>query len=465
MTKIKFGTDGWRAIIAKEYTVDNLKRVAYATAQWVKAHTTLNQTIVLGFDCRFGGSMFAEVCACVFAKAGIKTLLAENFVTTPMVSLGAFRYQSALGIILTASHNPPSYNGYKVKANFGGPASPMVITEIEDLIPESYDEPLDSFASYKEAGLIEIIDLDTLYMEAIEKGFDLPLINDSINMGYDAMYGSGQAIIKKILPKATYLHCDYNPSFMGQAPEPIHKNLLEFSALLKNNDHLQVGLANDGDADRIGMYDSDGNFVDSHHLILLLIHYLHKIKGFTGKVVIAASVTDKVKKLCDLYNLPYEITKVGFKYIAGKMEIEDVLIGAEESGGIAVKGHIPERDGIWVGLLLFEYMAKSGKNLQALIEEIYNLVGAFYYKRNDLHITEALKLGALEKCKAGIQQFGGFKVLNEDTTDGFRYTLENEQWLMIRASGTEPVLRIYSESENEAGANEILKAAEAVLLN
>jgi len=463
MYKIKFGTDGWRAIIAETYTVENLKRVAYATALWVKQNKQLNQSIVLGYDCRFGGQMFTETAAAVYASQGLKVLVTNSFVTTPMISMGAMHYESALGIILTASHNPPAYNGYKVKANFGGPASPKVISEIEALIPEQFTGKTESFKTYLESDLIEIIDLDTLYYHTVDKAFDLNSINQ-LKFGYDAMYGSGMDIGKKIMPNATYLHCNYNPSFMGQAPEPIHKNLTEFSELLKNNNDLQAGLANDGDADRIGLYDSDGNFVDSHHIILLLIHYLHKIKNYTGKVVIAASVTDKVKKLCDLYNLEYEVTKVGFKYIAQKMVDEDVLIGAEESGGIAVKGHIPERDGIWVGLLVFEYMAKTGKSLQELIQEIYDQVGSFFYKRNDLRITEELKLGALEKCKAGITKFGDFEVLNEDTKDGFRYTLANEQWLMIRASGTEPVLRVYAESADEAGADKILEAAQATLL-
>lgn len=463
MYKIKFGTDGWRAIIADTYTIDNLKRVAYATANWVKQNKNLNQNIVLGYDCRFGGELFAKTSATVYASQGLKVLMTNTYVTTPMISMGAMHYKSGLGIILTASHNPPSYNGYKVKANFGGPASPQVITEIENLIPDQFTDELDSFEAYKEKGLIEFIDLDALYYDMVDKAFDLNSINN-LKFGYDAMYGSGMDIGKKIMPNATYLHCNYNPSFMGQAPEPIHKNLTEFSNLLKNSNNLQAGLANDGDADRIGLYDSEGNFVDSHHIILLLIHYLHKVKNYTGKVVIAASVTDKVKKLCDIYNLEYEVTKVGFKYIAQKMVDEDVLIGAEESGGIAVKGHIPERDGIWVGLLIFEYMAKTGKSLKALIDEIYEQVGPFFYKRNDLHITEELKLGALEKCKAGIKQFGEFEVLKEDTTDGFRYTLPNDQWLMIRASGTEPVLRVYAESADEAGAEKILAAAQQVLL-
>jgi len=464
MVNIKFGTDGWRAIIAKDYTVDNVKRVSKATADWLNSQTDLEKSIIIGYDCRFGGPMFTKVAASVYAANGIKVLMSKSFVSTPMVSMGAKHYNTGLGIVITASHNPPSYNGYKVKANFGGPATVATIAEIEDKIPDTYTDELKSFEAYEEAGMIEYVDMETLYIDAVKKGFDLDLINEKIGVGYDAMYGAGQAALAKILPSASLLHCDYNPSFHGQAPEPLDKNLQELSALLKTNDNLHVGLANDGDADRIGMYDGDGLFVDSHHLILLLIHYLHKVKGYNGKVVIAASVTQKVIKLCEQYNLPYEVTKVGFKYIAGKMIEEDVLLGGEESGGIAVKGHVPERDGIWVGLLLIEFMAKSGKSMKDLIQEIYDQVGSFFYKRNDLRITEELKLGALEKCKAGITQFGDFKVVKEDTTDGYKYIFENEQWLMIRASGTEPVLRVYAESADETGADKILAAAEATLL-
>ncbi len=465
MTKIKFGTDGWRAIIAKDFTVDNVKRVAYATALWIKEHGNGNNSIVLGFDCRFAGRLFAETAAEVFVAEGLTVKMAPTFVSTPMISLAALKYKAALGIILTASHNPPSYNGYKVKAHFGGPAVPAVIAEIEALIPDQHTGATANFKEAVEQGKISFIDPETDYLQAVEEGFDLNAINNAgFGIAYDAMYGAGQSVIKKILPKAAYLHCDTNPGFQGQAPEPIHKNLLEFSAFLKENDDYHVGLANDGDADRIGMYNGKGEFIDSHHLILLLIYYLKEHKNYDGKVVIAFSVTDKVKKLCEQYGLEVEVTKVGFKYIAGKMIEEDVLLGGEESGGIAVKGHIPERDGIWMGLLIFELMAKTGKSMDELIETIYEKVGSFFYKRNDLHITEEAKLGALEKCKAGIKSFGDLKVLKEETVDGFKYHFENEQWLMIRASGTEPVLRVYAESADEAGADKILKIAEETLV-
>ena len=362
MTKIKFGTDGWRAIIAQEFTVDNVARVSVAVAHWVKKNFPNDPSIVLGHDCRFAGELFAETCAKVFVHHGIKVYLAKGFVSTPMVSLGAFNKKSAMGVILTASHNPPSYNGYKLKGIHGGPLIPEDVQAVEDIIPENHGIDLASIdlKKAKADGMIMDIDLETMYVDHCEKNFDMKAIRDSgLSWGYDAMYGSGQNVIKRILPQAKMLHCDYNPSFMGQAPEPIDKNLQEFSALIKKGG-IDCGLATDGDADRIGLYNSKGDFIDSHHIILLLIHYLVKYKKFTGKVVVAVSTTPKVKKLCAHYGLEYQVTKIGFKWICGIMINEDVLLGGEESGGIAIKGHIPERDGIWMGLTIWEFMAKSG---------------------------------------------------------------------------------------------------------
>ena len=278
------------------------------------------------------------------------------------------------------------------------------------------------------------------------------------------MYGAGQNVMKKLLPEMTFLHCDYNPSFNDQAPEPIDKNLTEFSELIKNRKNIAAGLATDGDADRIGLYNSKGEFVDSHHIILLLLLYLYKYKKLKGKVVVAASTTPRVVKLAEKWGLDHDTVKVGFKYIAGQMVNEDVLIGGEESGGIAIKGHIPERDGIWMGLVLFEYMAKSGKTLEELINEVYELVGEFKYCRDDLHIDEKLKNSIVKKCiNNEFSSFGEYKVLKVDKTDGFKFILSDDQWLMIRPSGTEPVLRCYAESKDLDGAKAILAACKTTI--
>jgi phosphomannomutase len=279
------------------------------------------------------------------------------------------------------------------------------------------------------------------------------------------MYGAGQNVIKRIFPEATMLHCAENPSFHGQAPEPIHKNLKELASLIKLSEIIDCGLATDGDADRIGLYDSDGNFIDSNHIILLLIKYLHEQKGMNGKVVTAFSVSPKIGKMCLYYGLEQQITKIGFKHIAGIMITDDVLLGGEESGGIAIKGHIPERDGIWIGLTIWEYMAKSGKSLQELIKEVYDIVGPFSFERSDLHLHEDLKNEIVLNCENNIyRNFGDYKINKIEKTDGYKYFFNDDEWLMIRASGTEPVLRNYAESSSLKKVIAILKAAELTLL-
>jgi phosphomannomutase len=255
-----------------------------------------------------------------------------------------------------------------------------------------------------------------------------------------------------------------NPSFNGQAPEPIEKNLKQFSNLIVEK-NLDSGLAVDGDADRIGLMDNKGKFIDSHHLILLLIHYLHKYKGMDGKVSVAFSTTSRIKKMCSHYGLPIEISKIGFKYICRTMINEDVLLGGEESGGIAIKGHIPERDGIWIGLIIWEYMAKSGKTLQQLIDEVYEITGKFGLERSDLHLQEDVKNQIVENCKNGkYQSFGTYVVQRMDNLDGYKYYFNDDEWIMIRASGTEPVLRAYAESYSKEQAEAILEAGKETFL-
>ncbi len=465
MSNIKFGTDGWRAIIADDYTVANVARVATATANWLKQRHQ-NPSIVIGYDCRFGGEMFAQATARVHCEAGVKVKMAKGFVSTPMVSLGANRLNCPFGIVITASHNPPSYNGYKIKAEFGGPASPAVIAEVEELIPEQAALPSKSIEDFEQEGMIDYVDLETMYIDHVKNSFDLEAINNSgLVLAYDAMYGAGQNVVKQLLNNVVLLHCDDNPGFMGQAPEPIDRNLQELSKLITNSSDIDAGLATDGDADRIGMYNGEGEFIDAHHLILLMIHYFKNYKEMDGKVVVAFSVTHRVKKLCEHYGLDYEITKIGFKYVCEHMVKEDVLVGGEESGGIAMKGHIPERDGIWGGLVLLEFMAKSGKSLDELIAEVYEVVGPFKYNRNDLHITEKLKTSIIEDCRAGkFSAFGAYQVEEVETIDGFKFHLGNERTLMIRPSGTEPVLRVYAEAENMDTVTDILNAAKATLL-
>ncbi len=467
MTKIKFGTDGWRAIIAQEFTVENVARVTEATAQWLKKNFD-KPSVVLGHDCRFAGELFAETAAKVLIANGIKVFLAKDFVSTPMVSLGTVRHKASLGIILTASHNPPSYNGYKLKGNYGGPLGPEKVQEIEDIIPEKSTTNLNTIdlKAAEKSGLLEITPLEDMYVKHVEDNFDLAAIkNSGLKFAYDSMYGAGQRVMYRLFPEIVHLHNEHNPSFYGQAPEPIHKNLTEFSNLIKSRKDIDCGLVTDGDADRIGLYNKEGDFVDSHHIILLLIHYLKKYKGMDGKVATAFSSTVKIKNMCDHYNLPLDVVKIGFKYICNIMITEDVLVGGEESGGIAIKGHIPERDGIWMGLTLWEFMAKTGKSLKELIEEVYAITGTFSFERNDLTITEELKNQIIANCKNGVyKEFGKYKVQRLDDLDGFKFFFDDNTWTMIRASGTEPVLRTYAEGATKEKAFDILADVKKVLL-
>jgi phosphomannomutase len=462
---IKFGTDGWRAIIADDFTVDNVRRVAEATGRYL-VNTGATQ-VVVGHDCRFAGKLFADNTARVLGSLGLKVILADNiFVSTPMISLAVVKTGSDLGVIITASHNPPTYNGFKLKSKMGGPSLPAEIEAVENLIPEACNLTLLSLEDMKAQGLLTYLDMEQMYYDHVMAGFDIKMIrNSGIKVAYDAMYGAGQRIMQRILPDMIKIRCEYNPSFYGQAPEPIHRNLTPLVEAILDNPDVQLGIANDGDADRIGLYDGEGNFVDSHHILLLLLMYQHKYKGESGHVAFTFSVTDKLAVMAEKYGMTYEITKIGFKYIAEIMAEKDVIVGGEESGGLAVKGHIPERDGVWIGLMVLEFMAKTGKSLKQLIQEVYDEVGSFAFDRDDLHLTEAKKQEIVSNCKSGAYTaFGDYKVLRIDSVDGFKFVLSDTEWVMMRASGTEPVLRVYAQSPTLAGARAILDATQATIL-
>ncbi|HEY1032836.1 MAG TPA: phosphoglucomutase/phosphomannomutase family protein [Flavipsychrobacter sp.] len=463
--KIKFGTDGWRAIIAKDFTVYNVARVTKGLSHWLLQRSD-RPTVLLGHDCRFGGPLFVETVAKVLCANGIKVVMAEGFVSTPMISFGVLQVGAQQGVIITASHNPPTYNGYKLKGAHGGPSSPNDIAAVEALIPDTVEIPNEGLKHWQAQGLLEYINLEDMYVSYLQEKFDIEALNKSpFKLAYDAMYGAGQNVMRRLFPTATFLHCDDNPGFHGQAPEPLDKNLQELAKTVANTPEIKIGLATDGDADRIGLYDEDGNFVDAHHIILLLIHYLHKYKGMTGKVAVAFSVTDRVKRMCDAYGLPIEVTPIGFKYISELMTQEDILVGGEESGGIAVKGHIPERDGIYDGLALYQFMNETGKTLKQLCEEVYEVVGRFVYERNDLTLENEKKEAIIKKAAdKGYTQFEKYAFGRIEDIDGIKYHLDNGGWVMLRASGTEPLLRVYAEGNSKEETLDILEDVKKTIL-
>ena len=468
MTKIKFGTDGWRAIIAKDFTTENVARVSLAVSEFINEKKD-KPSVVIGYDCRFASQLFAETATKILAFKGVKVFLSNGFVSTPMVSLGVVKYKADIGIVITASHNPPSYNGYKLKGDFGGPLLPKDISIVESKIPKFNTVDIDSIClkNLENISLLEYVNLEDDYCNHAENSFDLESIRKSnLKLAYDSMYGAGKNVISRLLPEALQIHFENNPGFNGTPPEPIHRNLIELSDLIKTKKNIDCALATDGDADRIGLYNNKGEFIDSHHIILLLIHYMVNYKKMTGKVVTAFSCSVKVKQICDHYSLDHEVVQIGFKHIAEKMIKEDILLGGEESGGIATKGHIPERDGIWMGLILFEFMAKSGKTLDILIKEVYNIVGKFSFERYDLHVDDNVKNRIINDCTNGkYTSFGNYIVKKIENTDGHKFYFDENTWLMIRPSGTEPVLRTYAESSSKEKCFDILEEARKTLLN
>lgn len=454
---VKFGTDGWRGIIADTYTFDNVRRVALATAKVFKNHPKIKNGIVVGYDTRFESQQFAETVATVLANQGIKVLLTNSFVTTPTISLLSRDLNCALGVMITASHNPAIYNGYKLKDEFGGSMSVDEIAKIENELKSISEVTI-------EKDLKQLIDDKSIeyyggreyYLNYLKKSIDVEKIKKGdLKIIYDAMYGAGQDLINKFID-ITQLHGEVNPSFGKSAPEPVEKNLSEICNDIKKNKY-NVGIVTDGDADRIAIIDEDGNFLDAQKTFALLLKYLYEKKGLRGKVVRGFSTSELIKKYCEKNGIELVTVPIGFKHISKIMIEDDVLIGAEESGGIGIKGHLPERDGVYNGMLYLELLAEYGKSISDLKKELDDEFGKYFYQRNDVHTTNELVKKTLKSCKAMKvgDEIGGKKILSIDDLDGFKFYFDNG-WIIVRASGTEPLLRIYCETTGTDQTQDVL---------
>ncbi|MFC2112609.1 phosphoglucomutase/phosphomannomutase family protein [Bacteroidota bacterium] len=462
MDKIKFGTDGWRGVIAHQFTVANVAKVTNAAAIWL-LNKFQDPEVIVGYDTRFQGKMFAETVAKVLASKGIRVKISDDFVSTPMVSLAVREWNASLGIMITASHNNYTYNGYKLKGSYGGPLLSDELKNIEDLISTENNLDLDliKWDQFIEQELIRYADLEALYTQYIGNYFDLDSIGGAgIKIGFEAMYGSAQKVIKKLLPGAELFHCDPDPTFGNIPPEPLEKNLPELLGYMKSSKKLDVTLAVDGDGDRIALVNKGGRYIDSHSIILILIHYLAHYRKMKGKVVTGFSSTIKVEQLCRHYDLEVMRVPIGFKDICRVMLNEDVLVGGEESGGISISGYLPERDGIWMGLTILQFMAETEKSLDEILDEIVKITGAFHCMRRDIEIPKDKRGKIMDICYKGeIESFGSFKVSRVEALDGIKFFLSKDEWVMIRASGTEPLLRTYAEAATREKAEEILDAA------
>ncbi len=462
--QIKFGTDGWRGVIARDFTFENLSRVAQATMDYLNRDGLGNKGLIIGYDRRFLSRDFARRVAEIAAGNDIRVRLTEDYAPTPAVSWAVRETGSGAGIMITASHNPPEYNGFKIKEAFGGSALPVTTGIIEKIV--AYNEENNRriiSIPYEEAlskGMIELFDPCEGYFHQISRYVDLDVIQKAgISAVVDPMYGAGCGFIPRLLPGVDEIHNSENPSFGGHPPEPISQNLEELSALVKSGKY-RVGLALDGDADRIGAIDEQGNFFSSHCIFTVILRHLIEYKKLSGAVVKTVSTTRMVDLLAGKFGLELYETPIGFKHICELMLKHDILMGGEESGGLGVKGHIPERDGILLGLLLLEAVAVSGKGLRQLLDETMDEIGHFYYQRIDRRIDNAAKEQLITTLRLHPQTaIDGQRVVATNFSDGFKFIFENGDWLLIRPSGTEPVLRLYSESGTEEQVERFLRQA------
>lgn len=461
---ILFGTDGWRAVIADEFTFANVELVARAAAQFYKKHPNASRGIAVGYDARFLSAEFAATVARVLASEGLTVWLTDGISSTPQVSLTARMKRLAGGIIITASHNPAEYNGFKLKAHYGGPSAPEDIAKVQanvaklESAPPKKRKALPELADLAKARKVKRYDAKTLYVEYVKKKIDLELIAKAgFRVLYDPMHGSGIHTMERLIHNVDQLHNSYNPGFGDlDHPEPLGEYLPGLIEGMKSGNY-SVGLATDGDADRLGTVDEHGNFIDSHRIFTLLMKYLYEDRKLKGAVAKTISLTTMINMYCERNGIEMHETAVGFKYIAKLMTTEKIVIGGEESGGLGTALHIPERDGIFNGLLLLEMMARRGKTLGQLSRELDDEFGPHRYSRRDVRMTVEQKNAILRKAKSGVSKLGRHAVTGTSTLDGYKFFVDGG-WLLIRASGTEPLLRYYAEADTTEKVAELLDA-------
>ena len=478
MTPIKFGTDGWRGLIADDFTFDSVRRVAGAIAGYVLKHEDPTRGVVIGYDTRFLSGRFARAIAEVIAGAGIPVRLANDYVPTSTVSYNVKKLGAAGGVMVTSSHNPWNWNGIKFKAKFGGSATPAIMKLIEEelaagampsgLSPTHLKKTRMNGAPAK----IEEVDLKPTYVEAVTHFADLDLIRRAnFKFAIDSMYGSGRGVLPKMFDahgiRYVAIRQEVNPLFPGINPEPIlpHVAMLQ-ETVVKEKCH--AGLATDGDADRIGAVAEDGSFVDSHKCMAVLLNWLLVYKKWPGDVVRAFNTSGMIDRIAAKFGRKLYETSIGFKYIADLMMEHEILIGGEESGGIGYGRFLPERDGILNSLLLANVMAEEKKPLGQLVADLQREFGAHYYGRRDLHISEEMKNGAIRRAAdPQTTRLGAYSIQRKENRDGVKCYLDApkhgdgaDAWVLFRASGTEPMLRCYAEAAAPDLVEEILEGGE-----
>jgi phosphomannomutase len=468
--EIKFGTDGWRGIIADDFTFDNVRRVAGAIASYVLKYEDFKRGVIIGYDTRFASRRAAQAAAEVIAAAGIPVKLANDYTPTPAVSYAVKNNGAAGGVMVTSSHNPWNWNGVKFKGKFGGSATPAIMKKVEE-------ELLVGALPQGTKAALEESDLKAPYIAAVCRFADMDLIGKTkLKFAIDSMYGSGRGVLAGIFRERSVPHIairqEVNPLFPGINPEPIepHIAMLQETVVREKCD---AGLATDGDADRIGAVAEDGSFVDSHKCFCVLLRWLLERKKWPGDVVRAFNTTRMLDRIAARHGRKLFETQIGFKYTADLMMEREILIGGEESGGIGYSRFLPERDGILNCLLLANVMAEEGKPLGQLVADLQREYGPHYYGRRDLHIPDEVKQSAIQRARSdSTQKLGRYRVLKKENLDGVKFFLDAptngngaEAWILFRASGTEPLLRAYAEAASPEVVTELLAAGENFVRN
>jgi len=459
LSQIKFGTDGWRGVIGRDFTFANVEVVTQAVADYMESQKPASRAVLVGYDCRFMARQFARRVAEVLAGNGFQAELLDRPFPTPYVSYEVKRQSLAGGIMVTASHNPPEFCGIKFKAPFGGSATPAIVKEIESRLHQTAPRIATGAEGIEEVGPRQE------YFDHVKSLVDFGVIQKAKpRVLADAMHGAARNLLGQILGEfgidCLTIRDHPDPLFGGVFPEPMEENLGALRTAILNA-KAGIGLATDGDADRLGAMDGEGNYVNTHQILALLILYLVRQRGWTGKVVRTVSQSVMIDRICQKLGLPCAIVPIGFKNIADLMLQEDILIGGEESGGVGIKNHIPERDGILISLLLLEAFAHSGHSLRQGIEKLWKEFGEFHFRRRDLHVPLEFGKNLVQRLRDNPPtSYSGLALQRVDSLDGTKLVFTNESWILFRQSGTEPLLRIYCEAGSLDQVRRMMKEAE-----
>lgn len=465
---IRFGTDGWRAVVADDFTYENVR----AVAQGVAAHLEGDRRpVVVGHDARYCAELFAREVSRVLTANGHHVLLLDRVTPTPAVSWTVVQRKAAGGVVVTASHNPMEFNGLKYKPDFGGSASPEVVAELERHTAAALTGGVRVMPAEEaiESGALQLVDPLPSYIEQLGRMVDLErLRNAGLRVMHEAMYGAGAGLIARVLEggtsSVTELHGERNPGFGGLHPEPIDRYMPEAMELMAAGGH-DVGIANDGDADRVGIIDESGRYVNQLEVMALFSMYLLEKRGLRGDIVRSLTTTNMVDALGSRFGVTVHEMPVGFKYIGAVMMEKDALLGGEESGGFAFRGHIPERDGILAGLMIADMIVDYQMPLSRILDHLFELVGPHAYNRHDIRFDregyEERKADAYRRLQENTPtELAGSRVVRTRTDDGFKFYLDDGSWALMRMSGTEPLMRVYSEAADSKRVDELLGALE-----